>query len=281
MICNKCGTDNPDRSNFCIRCGNRLSPPAQPQTPNTFIPPSPPPPPPQQQQSESPFGGKKISDRHYTLEDIARQQAESNNEIGLASAPPERRHKKRKRPRESFLPHSNSGNTDEQDSNDLYTNTPSGRINLEKPRIQDKNAVNPLLPSMDELRSLHDGKPQSGTYSELPVEPSTVSSLLSALQQNTDGAADAEQTEKQTEKASQQENIPDSEPSAQQEPAPAPEPEQIHGRGLASYRYTISTAPVPLKGQMQSTLPLFSGSLKAQAEALRQDYFNRKSNNSK
>ena len=243
MICNKCGTDNPDRSNFCIRCGNRLSPPAQPQTPNTFIPPSPPPPPPQQQQSESPFGGKKISDRHYTLEDIARQQAESNNEIGLASAPPERRHKKRKRPQESFLPHSNSGNTDEQDSNDLYTNTPS-----------------------------------SGTYSELPVEPSTVGSLLSALQQNTDGAADAEQTEKQTEKASQQENVPDSESSAHQEPAPAPEPEQIHGRGLASYRYTISTAPVPLKGQMQSTLPLFSGSLKAQAETLRQYYFNRKSN---
>ena len=103
MICNKCGTDVPAYSKFCIRCGNRLVPAdaVAPQQPSQSAPP---PEKPKPASSGSPFGGKQISDRHYSLEDIARQQEESNNSIGLPSAPPDRNRKKRRRQPDAALP---------------------------------------------------------------------------------------------------------------------------------------------------------------------------------
>ena len=95
MICSKCGAQIPDNSRFCIMCGNKIEqqyPPYQPLS-------SPAQPQPAQDSSSNIFGVKSISDRHYSLEDIARQQEENKNEIGLASAPPApKKKKKKKRP---------------------------------------------------------------------------------------------------------------------------------------------------------------------------------------
>lgn len=62
MICRSCGTTVPDHYKFCIKCGSQLE---------SFVGQAPAPAP-----------------KHFSLEDIARQQSEKNeSRIGLSAAP--------------------------------------------------------------------------------------------------------------------------------------------------------------------------------------------------
>ena len=65
MKCKKCNAEIPNDSRFCVVCGIKIE-----KTP------------------ESP-GKKVISDRHYSLEDIARQQEGKGTEIGVGTDVPE------------------------------------------------------------------------------------------------------------------------------------------------------------------------------------------------
>ena len=101
MKCSKCGAQIPDNSRFCIMCGNKIEQQYLPYQPADQVPQQPyqpmtqpVQPAPAQAASSVIFGVKSISDRHYSLEDIARQQEENKNEIGLASAPPPKKKKK-------------------------------------------------------------------------------------------------------------------------------------------------------------------------------------------
>lgn len=68
MKCQKCGTMLPDNFKFCIKCGNKLTTDTQPG----------------QAAPETVQGKPHISERHFSLEDIAHQQ-EEKNDIGFSS----------------------------------------------------------------------------------------------------------------------------------------------------------------------------------------------------
>lgn len=70
MKCQKCGAMLPDNFKFCIKCGCKLETDVQPVQP---------------QAAYNPMQGKKpISDKHFSLEDIAKQQ-ERNSDIRFSS----------------------------------------------------------------------------------------------------------------------------------------------------------------------------------------------------
>lgn len=299
MICNKCGTDVPEHSTFCIRCGNRLrGDTAGSTTPSNASGAAPAPSQPQQPKpssSGSPFGTKTISDRHYTLEDIARQQAESNNEIGLASAPPRRsgKSKKRRHAPEAALPP--IGSSDDINMDELNT-TPAAQPEQPAQTPASANAVpllkpevpltNPLLPSMEELKK---APPQQGK----PVKhqttiPQSTESANPLLQSLSDLTAEPKPKPSSAAAAPAPASQPTATPVTPVTPATPPSPQtapqptaSVSAAGSAytgqTYRYTIATPPVPSGLQRQTNIDLFGGTdVRPQVEALRRDYFARK-----
>lgn len=70
MQCQKCGASLPDHYKFCIRCGNKIAVnEAQPQPPYNPA-----------------AGQQQATGKHFSLEDIARQQ-EEKKDIGFSSTP--------------------------------------------------------------------------------------------------------------------------------------------------------------------------------------------------
>ena len=111
MICSRCGAQMPDHCKFCVQCGNRMNaePPSEKPQPDQQpvqqqVNQQPAQPPKQASSGSGPFDKKQISDRHYSLEEIARQQEEKSNEIGLAGPQPEKRRKKTRPEQEQSLP---------------------------------------------------------------------------------------------------------------------------------------------------------------------------------
>jgi|GEM_PF-6525342 len=305
MICNRCQADIPEFCKFCIKCGNRIvretdaaaapqqseqTQPAQQQQ-NTqqqssspfgekhisgrhfslediarqvaessneiglaSAPQSEQTQPAQQQQntqqqSSSPFGEKHISGRHFSLEDIARQVAESSNEIGLASAPPDRPRRKKRRPpqQSSFLPPIGSG--DDMDLSELNTSAA-------QPSQPAQQQNNPLLPSMEELQ-----KKSQRSASERPAAV--------RLTKHTDrSAGNASSTAVPSAPAvpAAAHSAPPAAPAVSAAPAEQPR------KASAAYQYTISAVPVPTGLQIQSALPLFSGDIRQQVSELKQSY---------
>ena len=289
MICNKCGTDVPDHSNFCVRCGNRLRPEtAVPNMPAPQQPQQSPQPAAKPQSSSTPFGGRQISDKHYSLEDIARQQAESNNEIGLASAPPDRgrKPKKRRRPPEAALPP--IGSSDDMDMNALK-DSPS-QPTPPAPSRNDVQSANPLLQPLNEVRqAARQGTKPTRHMSKIPekVNPllKPIDELVNPTKPRTAPPASSQTTQPQNVpsvplQTAQPQNVP-SVPLQTAQPQNAPSESVQPARPASSYtgqtyRYTITTPPVPYGLQQQTNIPLFSGDITAQVETLRREYFAKK-----
>ncbi len=260
MICNKCGTDVPDYCKFCIRCGNRLRPdePVQPSAPAAPVQPAsaqPTPPTPPPASANNPFGAKQISGRHYSLEDIARQQEESSNAIGLAPAPT-KKSKKRRREAEPALPSREP---------DTAQNQPAAPTNAN---------MNPLLQPIEEVVKAprQQGKPikHSKTIPQAPA--ASANPLLKPFAELTGKPAPSAPP---TSAAPQHQTTPPAvsptqSPTASTAQNPTTPPAQIPQETVC--RYTIATPPVPCGLQMQTNLPLFSGDIRPQTESLRQEY---------
>ena len=241
MICNKCGTDVPAYSKFCIRCGNRLVPAdaVAPQQPSQSAPP---PEKPKPASSGSPFGGKQISDRHYSLEEIARQQEESNNSIGLPSAPPDRNRKKRRRQPDAALPPVGTS-----DSMELNAGSSAGTSSAAQQPSDVSPAkqpmMNPLLQPLSELTKSAPKKGKPIRHEEKMPQPSgSANPLLQSLSELT------------------------APPSASAAPA-------YTGQ---VYRYSITTPPIPSGLQRQTNISLFDGDIRTQVDNLRKEYFARR-----
>ncbi len=272
MICNKCGTDIPDHAKFCIRCGNRLQPDIPSGTaavPGSSV--SPQAEPPKTTSSGSPFGTKTISDRHYSLEDIARQQAESNNEIGLASAPPRRsgKSKKRRHAPETALPP--IGASDSMELNDL-SDSRTAISAVSSATAADVPSDNPLLPSLSELQKAppQQGKPVKH-QSTIPQGAVSVNPLLGSLSELT-GESTAKSTASVPSTAAVSAHTANtSVPTITETPMPSAATTE------RSYRYSITTPPVPTGLQRQVVIDLFGGGdIRSQVENLRKEYFARK-----
>lgn len=290
MICNKCGTDVPAYSKFCIRCGNRLVPAdaVAPQQPSQSAPP---PEKPKPASSGSPFGGKQISDRHYSLEDIARQQEESNNSIGLPSAPPDRNRKKRRRQPDAALPPVGTS-----DSMELNAGSSAGTSSAAQQPSDVYPAKQPMMnPLLQPLSELTKSAPQKGKpirhEEKMPQPSGSANPLLQSLSELTkEPPKDKKPVVSSTEAAARRE-------AAQNRPVPAvsaaaaapassaPEPTATPAPPSASaapaytgqvYRYSITTPPVPSGLQQQTNISLFDGDIRTQVDNLRKEYFARR-----
>ncbi len=71
MICGKCGASLPEMAKFCVMCGNRLDMPVQEQ--------------PMKREFNTGYttGFSTISDKHYSLEEIAQQQTGDLSEMAF------------------------------------------------------------------------------------------------------------------------------------------------------------------------------------------------------
>lgn len=283
MICNKCGTDVPAYSKFCIRCGNRLVPAdaVAPQQPSQSAPP---PEKPKPASSGSPFGGKQISDRHYSLEEIARQQEESNNSIGLPSAPPDRNRKKRRRQPDAALPPVGTS-----DSMELNAGSSAGTSSAAQQPSDVSPAKQPMMnPLLQPLSELTKSAPQKGKpirhEEKMPQPSGSANPLLQSLSELTkEPPKDKKPVVSSTEAAARRE-------AAQNRPVPAvsaaaaapassaPEPTATPAPAYTGqvYRYSITTPPVPSGLQQQTNISLFDGDIRTQVDNLRKEYFARR-----
>ncbi len=127
MKCIKCGAMLPDTVKFCIMCGNKMEPagqaPMQPQQ-QPISQPQP------QRQGSTEANGRSISEKHYSLEDIARQQEMNKNEIGLAS--PQRRQPAGNQNRTSSSGSGKTAQTSQDDSAPLVYSVKTPAVPLGK-----------------------------------------------------------------------------------------------------------------------------------------------------
>lgn len=253
MFCQHCGAEIPDNGNFCFICGARVQRPAgnapkpQPQPQPQPQPMSQPQP---QQASSSAFGTKTISDRHYSLEDIARQQQENKNEIGLASAPP--RPQKRKK--------SAAGN--------------SGRQETSLPPIGASDSMQ--LDNLEQMLSAASAgaaasQPETALPMGAPTDAMTESTLESTLQPSPEAVIAEEQTVPQAMHAAPEVPVVAPAPTADQQASPQRKPDRT-----PVFRYTITVPPVPLGMQRQTRISLFGGNIGPQIEELRRSYQQKK-----
>ncbi len=246
MNCNKCGAELPENSLFCFRCGNKLE-----QAPSK----------PEEKKSSSPFGTKTISDRHYSLEDIARQQREKEAETGFdLSEAPRRKKKKRQDSEESQLPSIGSSDKMSIDALGLLS---AGQESAPAQQEQQENV------------------PQSEPQTQ-PVQPEYSQPAVQQTQPQYSQPA-VQQTQPQySQPAAQQQEPTQSEPviSASQAAPSEAQPAQIRTpapqKAAATFRYTIASPPAPLGLQRQTKLDLFGGNISAQIEDLRRSYIEKK-----
>ncbi len=286
MICNKCGAQISDESKFCIMCGSKIEkqqyPPYQPMQQTVQQPyqpitqPSAPSSPPQDT-SANIFGVKSISDRHYSLEDIARQQEENKNEIGLASAPPDKPKKKKKKrtPPEAALPP--IGAKDTMEAKEEHGREPSAHVSLKKETPSDK----PVRPWYYDL------KKNSGTEEE-PIKKEVSAPGITAGSRPEETAPAAETSVQTaditmiTEETSVQKDtaaIPPSEKAGERSAAEAKAENNVPKREPSAgpvFRFTITSPPVPTGLQRQTRLHLFGGNISSALETLQYEYDQRK-----
>lgn len=258
MICNRCGAELPENSLFCFRCGNRLE-----QAPSQ----------PQEQNSASPFGTKSISDRHYSLEDIARQQRESSNEIGLdLSYDRPRRRKKRHPPSQGSQPPSLNSNSNESAGIlvGLAAAQQASSYTLSAPEQTAEHQPTPAVPA--EVNAMVQNEFSSATQTENP-QPEPISQSIQAsapVQIETPTQTGTPQPEPVSHK--EQSEAPDQMNTSERETAP------VTSQAKSTLRYTITSPPVPLGLQRQTCLHLFGGNISSQVEELRRTYIEKKNN---
>ena len=262
MICSKCGAQIPDNSRFCIMCGNRIEqqyPPYQPADATRQQPYQPigqPAQPAAQDTSVNIFGVKSISDRHYSLEDIARQQEENKNEIGLASAPPPPKKKKKKKktpPLASSLP-------DNSETAEGTSTTPAPSENK--------------TPEAPERPWYHDLKKKAPDISQdMPAQEAIDAPQDMPAQEATDAPQDmpAQAAPDITQDMPAQEA-----PDAQTETVIGQEASRRTEPAGPVFKYTITSPPVPTGLQRQTALRLFGGTTGADIRALESDFLKRK-----
>ena len=310
MICSKCGAQIPDNSRFCIMCGNRIEqqyPPYQPADATRQQPYQPigqPAQPAAQDTSVNIFGVKSISDRHYSLEDIARQQEENKNEIGLASAPPPPKKKKKKKktpPLVSSLP-------DNSETSEGTSTTPAPSENKtpeapERPWYHDlkKKApdISQDMPAQEAIDAPQDMPAQEAPDAppDKPAQEATDATQDMPAQEATDVPQDMPAQEApdvpQDMPAQEATDAPQDMP-AQAAPditqdmpaqeAPDARTETVIGQEASRrtepagpvFKYTITSPPVPTGLQRQTALRLFGGTTGADIRALESDFLKRK-----
>ena len=286
MICSKCGAQIPDNSRFCIMCGNRIEqqyPPYQPADATRQQPYQPigqPAQPAAQDTSVNIFGVKSISDRHYSLEDIARQQEENKNEIGLASAPPPPKKKKKKKktpPLVSSLP-------DNSETAEGTSTTPAPSEN-KTPEAPERPWYHDLKKKAHDISQDMPAQEAIDAPQDMPAQEATDATQDKPAQEATDATQDMpaqEATDAPQDMPAQA--APDITQDMPAQEAPDAQTETVIGQEASRrtepagpvFKYTITSPPVPTGLQRQTALRLFGGTTGADIRALESDFLKRK-----